>query len=206
MKQLYEILNEKYDFSFISNSDINWKVFFKTVKDFDIEIAIAYKNEFNFSCLFSFYALTEDEIERLCEHAKWYEISMNQKLSEEFIEKHSNDVNWLLISFSQKLSENFIEKHKYDVDWSIICKFQKLSESFIKKFSYRVNWQNVSAFQKLSENFISEFANMVDWYYISRYQKLSKKFQKKYIEKLYCTEIKNNWIYKSTEEKKTSCY
>ena len=104
----------------------------------------------------------------------------------------------------QKLSEDFIREFQDKVIWRNISACQKLSENFIRKFQDKVDWANIFVYQKLSENFICDFQDKVDWECISKYQKLSKSFIQRYEDYLYLFFIRDNWIYKSTEEKKWS--
>ena len=169
--------------------------------------------------------LSEDFIREFEDNVDWGCISANQKLSENFIREFQDKVNWNWISKYQKLSESFIRKFKDYVDWGSISKHQKLSESFIRKFKDYVDWESISASQNLSENFIRKFKNYVDWGYISKYQKLSESFIREFKDKvnwywtskyqklsenfirefkdrLYLSELKESWHYKTTEEKK----
>ena len=96
------------------------------------------------------------------------------------------------------LSIEEIRKNPEIVNWYNISTCQKLFEEFIKEFQDRVNWPNISTHQKLSEEFIREFKDSVDWYYISKYQKLSEEFIREFNLKI----DPDNWLYKSTQEKK----
>ena len=79
------------------------------------------------------------------------------------------------------------------------------AEYNLEKFQDKVDWANIFVYQKLSENFICDFQDKVGcWYYISKYQKLSKSFIQRYEDYLDLSFIRDNWIYKSTEEKKWS--
>ena len=176
-------------------------------------------------CISARQKLSEDFIREFEDNVDWGCISANQKLSENFIREFQDKVNWNWISKYQKLSESFIRKFKDYVDWGSISKHQKLSESFIRKFKDYVDWESISASQNLSENFIRKFKNYVDWGYISKYQKLSESFIREFKDKvnwywtskyqklsenfirefkdrLYLSELKESWHYKTTEEKK----
>ena len=141
--------------------------------------------------------LSEEFIREFSDKVNWYNISTYQKLSEEFIREFADKVDWYNISTYQKLSEAFVREFANKVNWNNISRYQKLSEEFIREFADKVNWKYISKCQKLSEEFIREFADKVDWDYISKYQKLSKKLIKEYN----LTIPKNNWLYKTKEEK-----
>ena len=153
--------------------------------------------------------------------AKWFNISIYNKLSEDFIREFKDKVNWDYISLHQKLSEDFIREFQNKVNWDYISRCQKLSENFIMEFQNKVNWFSISINQKLSENFIREFENKVYWFYISKYQILSENFICEFQDKVCWAEIlyyqklspefikefglninKNNWLHKSTKFKK----
>lgn len=139
-----------------------------------------------------------------CQQLIDWQIVSQEPLPEDFIREFKDKVDWYYISEYQNLSEDFIREHKDKVDWYNISMYQKLSEDFIREFQDMVDWITISKFQYLSEDFIREFQDKADWECISKYQKLSKSFIQRYEDYLYLSFISDNWIYKSTEEKKRS--
>ena len=156
-----------------------------------------HSNEISWDYISIYQKLTEEFIEKHSNKVDWYYISKYQKLTEKFIEKHSKEISWYYISTYQKLTEEFIEKHSNKVDWNLISIYQKLTEEFIEKHSNEISWDHISKYQKLTEKFIEKHSNKVNWNLISIYQKLTEKF----IEKHGLTVPKDNWFYKSTNDK-----
>ena len=176
--------------------------------------------------------LTDENLELFKDYITIDEIIRNRcDLTKEFINKYCLTTERLkILAAHQYLTEDFIEEHKDEIDWKSVSKYQKLSENFIERYENLLNWRDISSCQKLSESFIEKYSDKVDWSLISVYQRLSNSFIKKYKKKLYYNDIckyqklnkpkffKNfynfcytdrqielineNWIYKSTEEKK----
>lgn len=98
------------------------------------------------------------------------------------------------------LNSNYasVEEFKTKADWEFISGYQKLSEEFIREFKDLIDWDRISVSQKLSNEFIREFKDNVDWDKISKFQKLSEEFSKEFN----LTIDSDNWLYKSTEDKK----
>ena len=130
------------------------------------------------------------------------EIIYDYPLTEEFIDKYYDKNGWEVISEVQKLSEEFIERHSDKVFWSSIPIYQKLSEEFLERNIEKMHGNYVFAYQKLSERFIEKYNMNQCWDIISQYQYLSDEFIEKYKDKLDIVLIEDNWIYKTTEEKK----
>ena len=163
-----------------------------------------HKDKVDWDYISVYQKLSEDFIREFQDMVDWIAISKFQYLSEDFIREFQDMVNWYSISARQKLSEDFIREFQDKVDWYYISGRQKLSEDFIREFQNKVNWEHIYNFQRLSEDFIREFQDKVDWECISKYQKLSKSFIQRNEDYLYLSFIRDNWIYKSTEEKKRS--
>ena len=179
------------------------------------------------ACVSELSYISEDFIEKHLDKFYWDSISINQTLSEKFIEKYSDKIDWNYISLNQCLSEDFIERNLDKINLDYVCSKQKLSEdfisrhngnyyyyeliskfkqnlseNFIEKNKDKVNWSLISEYQKLSEDFIRKNKFKVNWHLISKFQKLSNEFQIEFKNYLDQELIKNNWNYKSIEEKK----
>jgi len=202
-----KLIAKKYDIVFSDENDIekckqefsnkvNW-VSISIYQLLSEEFIREFANRVNWHNISIFQKLSEEFIREFANRVNWNYISVDQNLSEGFIREFTDRVNWVSISNCQKLSEEFIREFANKVNWNDISIFQKLSEEFIREFSDKVDWYNISRYQKLSEAFVREFANKVNWNNISRYQKLSKGFIKEYN----LTIPKDNWLYKTKEEK-----
>ena len=222
--RMYEQVNKELGTNYKRNKDIDWYII---SCDYILseEFIQKYQQYIYWRVISHTQKLSEDFIERYEDKLCWWLMSMHQKFSESFMDRHSdkiewafaskyqclteflidkhvNDVDWNHISIYQNLSEEFIERHEKHVYWHYIYRYQKLSESFIDNHSSLVNWNMVSMYQKLSENFIKKHSNDVSWNMVSRYQKLSDDVLKKYVSYNRFRFLENNWLYKSTEEKK----
>lgn len=135
----------------------------------------------------------------------WNYLITDQKLSDEFLLANAGEIlsekigidnillRWNVLLTYQQLSEQFIRENmingKFDVlnaesdepIWKVLFKNQQLSEQFICEIvSHIENWNNEE-----------------DWDYIAKYQKLSPQF----IEEKGIYICKDNWLYKSNDEK-----
>ena len=227
--EVYEIINNEFGTSYSNNSEIKWALLLET-KKFSDSIIESCSENIPWRILLQYQRLSEDLMEKYLDIIEWDVACEYQCFTEEFIERHINDINWIKISSFQSLSENFMEKYSDKIDWFIISSTQKLSENFIKKHIYKLEICSIYKYQKLSEelldylltncvhiydemniickyqnlsiSFINKYWNEISRHAISEFQKLPKEFIFEKMDKLSVYLINDNWLYKSTEEKK----
>lgn len=186
--ELFESINKEFGLEFKSNSEVSF--------DYLVKYCIL-SEEF-----------IEENFDELKKYVKTYNIFAHQCLSEEFIERHIEDVDWPNISAYQKLSEDFMLRHSMNLNWPAIFVSQKLSENFIEYLIENCPsckyflFEYISIYQKLSISFMEKYFDKLKIHSISKYQYLSEDFIEKHRNKLNHLYIEDNWIYKSSDEKK----
>ncbi len=213
---LYEKLNKEFDTIFDSDENINFFFvcrYLKLSEELLNEIILkiltfdSEKTNFYLKLIAKHQYLTENLIEKYTNFFDWHLLDKNQCLSEKLIEKNIQKINLDLIPLHQALSEEFIERHldKFKTDMTIISLQQKLSEEFIEKhfdiFKKYINL--ILRSQKLSEEFIEKHITILPLSEILSHQKISDRQNSIFKnDSLLRYKIEDNWIYKSTEEKK----
>ena len=139
-------------------------------------------------------------VKKVGEFKGWYILSRYYPLDETFMRKYKWRLNWLALSECQKMNEMFIEEHAGLVNWNAISMFQKLSSDFIKRNISHLSTFLVLKYQRIPETEIERYMvtkELIE--HACQYQRLSEEMIGKYNLQ---EKIKDNWIYKSTEEKK----
>ena len=200
------------------------------LNDISEEFIEKYKDIIDWKSVSIYKELSEEFIEKYSEYIQWDKIGRFQYLSSKFIKKHIDKLNFYDITMYQyipsedlmeyldkhkydelifyrivtiqKLSEKFIKRYAHILNWNGVFTYQKMSEKLIDKFCDYLTWPEICQYQKLSEEFIEKHINDIIWYYISKYQKLSESFIRKHKTDLDLKCIIDNWLYKSTDEKK----
>lgn len=163
-----------------------------------------YKKKLHWEYITKHQFLSQKFIEQHTDYICWSLLADKQALTEDFIEQNIKILNSYDVSSKQKLSEEFIEKHSNELIMDVVSRCQKLSETFIEKNWEILSWENISKYQHLSEEFIKNNSCRFKEINIVKYQKLSKEYVDNILDRHpnYSEFVKDNWLYKTTEEKK----
>ena len=229
--EVYKIINDEFDTNYSDNNQIEWEKLLSEreiseniidscaeyipwdtllkYQKLSEELIERHLDKIDWFVAFEYQYFSEEFIERHLDKAKWCKICQYQKLSENFIEKHSDKIDWFEVSYSQKLSEDFIFNNLNKLEIRGILRYQHLSETALQKIVdgnllkiYSSDMQLLCKYNQLSEDFINRNRKKVVWFTISDYQKLSDNFIKNHKDVLWEDFINDNWLYKSTEDKK----
>lgn len=176
-----------------------------------------HKDELNWNIISEYQTLSEDFIETHKSYVIFKFLMKNEKLSQDFIYKYKKEISWFDVFFYQKLSNDFIVKitkeHLYPQYYcKTLINHQELSEDTIeiiknefdklensKKTECSFYWDDVVKSQKLSTDFILKYIKLINLELVARYQKVDARLERR-VKKY--KSYKDNWIYKSAEEKK----
>ena len=207
----FQTLSEDFIIKHIDKINFN---FISTSKKLSENFISKYSDKLPMSNITANQILSEQFMRDNISKIDLYEASSHQFLSEKFIcdfenTEYGDHFNWYDISMYQKLSEDFIESHLDKLYMPNIAHYQHLSEHFILKHSNLFDWYTIVQYQDLQEKTLNQIIDNFDlkkdgflMNCILSYNKFSNEFLAFHNITDERVAILNNWLYKSTEEKK----
>ena len=209
----------------IDENDVNWFSISSSQKLSENFIE-KYKNKLAWSEIIINQELSEGFIERNIDKLLLSDIFLNQSVSEDFIKKYVNlydkldysiiekqkvpvelaekypDKLFAYIKY-QKIDIEFIEKHESEIDFKTLSyQYEDIPEDILERHQDELFWYELSKCKRLSNEFIEKHKDSLSICSLSKYQKLSPEFIEANKELINFKYLKDNWIYKSAEEKK----